>query len=719
MSTYLLEIGTEELPAGYINEAQERLKELMSEALKTANLDFASLSCLSTPRRLALTVTGLPELQSTTTKKVKGPPAEASFNADGTAKPAAAGFASKHGLTVAELDREQQGATTYLIANVTTKGKAAAEVLSEIVPKVIAQLSGERMMRWGSSDFKFSRPIRWLVSLMDEKVVAISVEGIEAGRQSWGHRILSPKPVTIGSPESYAEDLHRANVLVNPEERRQIIIKQVTELAASLGGRPRQLSGPLLDEVVNITEWPKAIVGDFASEYLDLPDALIETVMVHHQKYFPVERELDGNGTQKALSNNRLLPNFIAVSNNDRAEASAHIKQGNERVLRARLADGRFFYFDDQKVKLTERRHALSQLSFQQGLGSYLDKVERMVQAANKLSATLQLDSKLKICLERTLELCKCDLVSNLVRELPELQGYVGAWYAEREGEPPAVVAAIPSHYQPRSTEDQIPADDVGQFAALIDKTDNLVGLFALGKKPSGSSDPFALRRQGQGLIDILMNGLKNQRVDLTALVADLLKLYQPWLDQAKKRLGTEATQTELAEFLLVRVRANLSALVSRKEVVEAVLANRDALKDLPDLIVRSQIMDKLAQSEPGIELIRAGVRIGNILKEDIDDHVDSSLFSEEAESELWRLFNENLGQATLPTAGCRWTDKDYEHLIEKLRPLAKPVDTYFEKVMVNDPDAAKRKNRHAMLSKINRHFKAIADFPKLQPLIP
>src|ERR1700733_3642481 len=406
MSTYLLEIGTEELPAGYINEAQERLKELTSEALKTANLVFDTVSCLSTPRRLALTVTGLSALQSTTTKRVKGPPAEASFNADGTAKPAASGFAAKHGLTVAQLEREQQGATVYLIANVTTEGKPAAAVLSEIVPKVIAQLSGERMMRWGSSEFKFSRPIRWLVSLLDEKVVAISVEGIEAGRQSWGHRILSPKPVTIGSPASYADDLHKARVLVNPEDRRQIIVKQVTDLAASLGGRPRQLSGPLLDEVVNITEWPKAIVGNFASEYLDLPDALIETVMVHHQKYFPVEREAAGNGNSQTLNNHRLLPNFIAVSNNDRDEASAHIKQGNERVLRARLADGRFFYFDDQKIKLSERRNALSQLSFQQGLGSYLDKVERMVQAGNQLSHRLQLDSKLKICLERTLALC-------------------------------------------------------------------------------------------------------------------------------------------------------------------------------------------------------------------------------------------------------------------------------------------------------------------------
>ncbi len=717
MSTYLLEIGTEELPAGYILEAQAAIKALTAEALKNAHLDFETITCLSTPRRLALLVSGLASKQETTTKKVKGPPVLSSFNEDGSAKPSASGFAAKHGLTVAQLATENQGGTEYLVANVVTEGKPVASVLADLIPSVISQLSGERMMRWGSSDFKFSRPIRWLVSLLDSEVIPFTINGVVADRKSFGHRILSPGAISIKSPAVYVDELKKASVLVDPKARQKIIETEVNELARQAGGRARFLSPPLLDEVVNITEWPKAIVGDFAEEYLDLPGTLIETIMVHHQKYFPVEKSTSGESLNKGLTTSRLLPNFIAVANNGSPSAANKIKQGNERVLRARLADGRFFYFDDQKLKLSERKNALAQLTFQEGLGSYLDKIDRLVKAINKLSAELNLDAGLTKCLVQVVTLCKCDLVTNLVRELPELQGHVGAWYAEREGESPDVVRAIASHYAPRFNDDPIPADTAGQFAALIDKTDNLVGLFAIGKKPSGSSDPFALRRQAQGLIDILMTGLSAYTIDLVAVIEELIVLYQPWLAKSKKALTPESIRSEVCDFLMVRVRGNLAAIANKKEVVDAVASTTMVLRNIPDAVKRVQTINELVKSEKGIELIRAGVRIGNILKEEIADPVNETLFSQEEEKQLWQAFRQNFAQ--LPKNGDQGDDRAYSFLIDRLQHLAKPIDNFFDNVMVNDQDIAKRKNRHALLGTINKQFQTIADFPKLQPLIP
>jgi glycyl-tRNA synthetase beta chain len=353
MPNYLLEIGTEELPAGFIPEAQTRLEQLMSEGLKSKNLPFQSMKTMSTPRRLTILVNDLALNQTTTKTKVKGPPVDKCFDGSGAATQAASGFAKRNNLSVDQLDREEIGGITYVIANVTSEGKPAQEVLAEIVPKIIMQLSGERLMRWGSSELKFSRPIRWIVSLLDDKVVPFQLDKLTAGRLSMGHRILAPGTVEIGKPDEYVDKLKAAKVLVEPAARQALIEQQVAQLAEKLNGKARQLSGPLLEEVVHITEWPRAVLGDFAHEYLDLPDTLIETIMVHHQRYFPVEKiQTDSNGDKNSILKKSLLPHFITIANNDLEEAQKEIKQGNERVLKARLADGRFFYFDDQKTKL-------------------------------------------------------------------------------------------------------------------------------------------------------------------------------------------------------------------------------------------------------------------------------------------------------------------------------------------------------------------------------
>jgi glycyl-tRNA synthetase beta chain len=714
MPDYLLEVGTEELPADLVPAAQEQLKTLLSDGLREANVKFGEITTLGTPRRLTCVVHGLAAVQDTVEKKVAGPAVKSSFDPSGKALQPAEKFAEKHGLKVEQLSREDFSGTEKLVANLTIKGKPVAEVLKEVVPAAILQLSAERPMRWGSFDLKFSRPIRWIVSILDSEEVPVALEVVKSGRKTFGNRVLNPGTIDVAAPGKYVETLRAARVLADPSEREEVIKKQVQEIAAKVSGKPRHLGGALLEEVVNITEWPHAVLGEFEKEYLDLPDKLIETIMIHHQRYFPLER-LDAGDSKK-----RLLPYFVTIANNDRKEAEATIKQGNERVIRARLADGRFFYFDDQKAKLTDRKAELDKLTFQEGLGSYQAKTERLVSAARILIDSLNLDARTKICLEQTMELCKLDLVSNLVRELPELQGYVGSWYAEKEGQPPDVVTAIASHYSPRSQNDDIPQDTVGQFAAVLDKLDHVVGLFALGRRPTGSSDPYGLRRQAQGIIDIVFDGLKNFSVNLTALIELFLALVQPSLEK-KKGFDADKTIADVKDFLLQRVRTKLQEKGYRREIIDAVMGTFDPLENIQNLVVRCDAVQKQVSTPEGVDAVRAGVRIGNILNETSPGSVDAKLFEIDAEKDLWEAFQTKVSSVWEKDGHFKdpSTPEDYERMLDLLKALVKPVDAFFEKVMVNDPDVAKKNNRHGMLRLIYQYYAAVADYPKLQPLLP
>ncbi len=721
MANYLLEIGTEELPADHVGEALERLETLLGDALRQANLSFQGIKTYGTPRRLAVIVTGLPDKQETVHKKVKGPPVKSALDASGKPLPPAQGFAAKQGLKVEDLSQEEIGGVTYLMANVTIAGQSSSNVIAEIIPAIIGQLSGERLMRWSDLEFKFSRPIRWIVSLMDKSIVPFSLANLTAGRNSFGHRILAPGTIEITSPETYIEQLKTKKVLVDKEDRQKVVAEQVVARCKELKGQPRQLKGSLLSEVTNITEWPAAVIGSFAEEYLDLPDTLIETIMVHHQRYFPVE---DTNG--------KLLPNFISIANNDLKEAEPQIRAGNERVLRARLADGRFFYFDDQKVKLSDHKKDLGQLTFHEGLGTYLDKQQRLVDAAKLLGNDISLSSEQKICLERTMELLKLDLVTSLVRELPELQGFVGSWYALKQSEPPQVAAAIASHYAPRSTDDNIPADVVGRLSAVLDKLDNLTGVFLLGKRPTGSSDPYILRRQAQGLIDILVEE-KQYRINTTKLMDWLSTQFYPYLEERAARRNKDAKGAkpdvqaqidkdlrDLREFLLLRLKTKLIDNGFKKETIEAVMSSGDPLADVTDVIERLSCLEEVMGENGGIEVVRAGVRVGNIISADSPEIVNEGLFGEESEKALWQSFNKEVvsvwgNGATLKKPASK---DEYRQLMKLLSKIAQPIDRLFDEVLVNDPDKAKRDNRHALLKNVDRYFKTVADFPKLQPLL-
>jgi glycyl-tRNA synthetase beta chain len=710
MPTYLLEIGTEELPADHVPEAQERLKSLISDKLSQENVPFESIKTYGTPRRLSCIVSGIASMQSTVQKKVKGPAIKASFDADGKPQVAAVKFAEKHGLKVEELEREDD----KLVANLTIEGKPSSGVLQEIVPQAIMALSGERLMRWGDSELKFSRPIRWIVSILDKDELPVQLDGIKSGRDTFGNRVLAPEKLSITDPNQYVDSLRKAKVLVDPAERRQLIEKQVREAAEKLAGKPRQLSGSLLDEVTNILEWPCAVVGEYGEEYLELPDTLIETVMVHHQRYFPVEKAESTGVAQK------LLPYFITVANNDRKEAHDFIKKGNERVIKARLADGRFFFFDDQKKKLLDRKSDLDELTFQEGLGSFLKKTERLCLAAKHLTSALMLEPKYFVCIERSLMLCKLDLVSNLVRELPELQGHVGAWYAAREGETLEVVEAISSHYKPRHPEDSIPPDTVGRFAAFLDKLDTLVGLFALGRRPSGSSDPYALRRQCYGMIDILMEGLNDYHINVSEMMAFFMDQIRPMLVN-KKNFDAAKALTDLSEFLVQRIRTKLLDAGIHREVIEAVCSSGKVLSDIPDAVTRCRALEDLIKADPQLALIRAGVRVGKILSDDDKElKMNPSLFESDAEKDLYNTFVDKV-QSKWPESKFlhALTADDYKELVSLLPTLERPIQAFFDNVLVEDPDKAKRDNRHSLLHAIYKYFSAIGDFRYLKPLLP
>lgn len=709
MAQYLLEIGTEELPADFVPEAQNRLEQLMAQCLRDNNIGFAEITGYSTPRRLACIVKDIALKQDTVTKKVKGPPVKSAFDPSGKPLPSASGFAQKNGLTVETLQREEIAGVTYLIANLTIEGRPTKEVLAEVVPNMVLQVSGERLMRWGSGDFKFSRPIRWIVSLIDNDEAPVQIEDLRSSRYSRGHRILGHNKVEIKNADCYKQALKEACVLVDPSDRLKAIQEQVQSLAKEVGGSARQLKGGLIQEVVNITEWPSAVRGNFADEYLELPDLLIETVMVHHQRYFPIER---------AQNSAQLLPHFVSVANNDSKSAGDNIRQGNERVLRARLADGRFFYFDDQKQSLSERVKALSELTFQEGLGSYSDKQERLEFLAQSLAKALGLDSKTAVCLEQAVKLCKLDLVTALVRELPELQGFVGSWYAKKEGQPPDVVTAIASHYQPRFADDDIPSDIVGRFASLLDKLDTLTGVYLLGKRATGSSDPYMVRRLSLGFVDVLIDGLKDYPINLTQLMTQSAKSYAQVkglkLDEQEKNLN------DLRGLLLSRISTKLEAQGFGREIIASVLGSKDPLANVPDTLLRVSLMQEFLKTDSGIKIARAGVRLGNILKSASSQKFDAALLKEDAEKNLFQVFESEV-ESPWNKFGidCPKTEANYKQLWSLLIKITQPIDDLFDKVMINDPDKAIAANRQALLQLIYGYFLCFADFPALQAVLP
>jgi glycyl-tRNA synthetase beta chain len=711
MATFLLEVGTEELPADFIDEALEQWRSRIPLSLKDHHLNPEEVEFFGTPRRLAVLIWGLPLRQPDQEEEIKGPPAQAAFKAGQPTK-AAEGFAQKQGVDVSSLDIRTTEKGDFVFARKTIVGRPIVEILTQLVPTWITGLEGRRFMRWADGDLRFPRPIRWLVTLLDSEVLPVELvngsQNCTSDRQSWGHRVLHPEPITITHAEEYVRLLDTASVLVDVEKRQTLIQQQIQEAASQIGGVV-VVNPDLLREVTNLVEFPTAVVGKFDSDFLELPSEVITTEMESHQRYFPV---------LKGAESTELLPYFITISNGD-PEKSDIIATGNERVIRARLADGKFFFDADRAHPLESYLPRLETVTFQADLGSIRAKVDRICRVANQIAD--QLAFKHRSDIQRAALLCKADLVTQMVGEFPELQGVMGEKYARTSGESEAVATAIFEHYLPRGATDKLPKTLAGQVVGLSDRIDTLVSIFGLGMVPSGSSDPFALRRAANAVVNITWAANLPLNLDqlLAQVTADFAKEFAAVMKPSLAEL-----QRQLQDFFLQRIRTLLQEdRQVNYDLVNAVLGENDpeyserALKDLLDVRDRALFLQSI-RNDGSLDTIYETVNRSSRLaaQGDLATHplnpiplVQPSLFKQPSEQAFYEAL-----VSLVPQTEAAQTQRDYRTLVKALAKIAPTVSSFFDgpqSVLVMDPDLDVRRNRLNLLGLLRNHARVLADF--------
>ncbi|MDD3653400.1 MAG: glycine--tRNA ligase subunit beta [Desulfotomaculaceae bacterium] len=686
---FLLEIGVEEMPARFLDPALVELKELAMAALKEQRLKFKRAQTYGTPRRLILFVEELAEIQTPLETVTKGPAVKAAYKQDGTPTKAAEGFARSQGVPVDSLLQRPVGQVDYVFAVKREAGRPAPEVLSLLAPALIARLHFPRPMRWGDLETRFARPIRWIVALFGSEIVKFNYAGLQAGRTTAGHRFLCKEPIELYTPVEYFEKMRQAFVMVDPRERRESILRQVQELAESVGGTIEQ-DEDLLNEVNNLVEYPTALIGDFSQVYLKLPKEVLVTLMREHQRYFPVN---DPDGS--------LVPNFIAVRNGG-AEHIEIVRTGNEKVLRARLADADFFFKEDLKSPLVEKVPSLKKVVFQESLGSVYDKVVRVSELTEYLAGVLGASEQEKKCALRAAYLAKADLVTSMVYEFPELQGIMGREYAERSGEEHGVAKAIFEHYLPRFAGDDLPDTVAGRMLSIADKMDNILGCFAIGIQPSGSQDPYALRRQALGITNILLAG--GIQLSLEKVIASAYRCYE---GKVSLKLSLKRVTKEVVEFFKHRLRGILEERGFHYDTVEAVLAS--GCDDFNDVYLRVQALASF-RAEPAFnDLLTAFIRANNLSKKAATSYVDPKRLSDPAEK---RLFN--CLCAVREKVETYRISQNYRSLLAAVATLQEPLDQFFNAVMVMVDDQYVRENRLALLLSLAVMVKQVADLSRI-----
>jgi len=711
MPDFLLEIGCEEIPARMIDAASRELRERLNTLLQRERLQPAgAISHLDTPRRLAVLASGIPASQPDITEQVNGPSAQIAYK-DGQPTPAAHSFAKKVGVDVGKLENVSTPKGEYLAATVTRKGRNAAEILAETLPKEISALYWPKNMYWRRRGEMFVRPVRWLVAMLDEQVVPLELFGLRAGKTSRGHRILFGKAgsgsVAISKPSAYVDALRGAKVL-GATEREQVIRKALDSATrAILGARWRE-DKPLVSTVVNLTEFPSVILGRFDPEFLDLPEEVLVTVMRDHQKYFAIE---DANG--------KLLPHFLAVLNTA-GDSDGLIRHGNERVLRARFNDARFFWQTDQKQTLRQRVELLRNVTFQKDLGSYYDKTLRVQRMASWLAETVKQNGMAVRpgVVHKAALLAKTDLTTELVKEFTELQGIVGGLYSrvqqlDEDMKPDVqleVSRAIYDHYKPESMDDSAPATIEGAVLSIADKSDSIAGMFALGLIPSGSKDPFALRRQANGIVKTIAEHKLPFR--LSELMADARTGYQG--SEAEKKFSNAAYAESVRSFFRERLEFYLKdARGYTYDVVSAVLAVDS--DDVVDAATRAEAVSKVRGSADFESISAAFKRMKNILRQASEKtkviamRVDSSGLQEESEKALAALIPQTVASVAKLRAA-----HDYEGALLEIAKLRPAIDKFFDNVMVMVDDDNLRANRLALLQTVVKQFSTIADFSEI-----
>ncbi len=680
----LFELGTEELPAGDIEQLVTALSAGIANGLTEQGLPFTDARCFSTPRRLAVLISDVtlkgPDIERT----VVGPPVSAARNEEGGWTKAAEGFARKQGITLdALLIKEEQG-VERIVANIAQIGVEAASVIPEIVSAAVNALPVSKRMRWGRTRYDFLRPVQWLVLLLGKATLPLELFGRHSGRESRGHRFHANHAVSFAEPSDYKAALHQAKVIVDVDERRARVAEQVSQLQGT--GEQVALSKELLNEVTGLVEWPVALRGSFDKSFLDVPAQALISAMKTHQKYFHITDQKTG----------ALLPAFITVANIESQQPSEVIA-GNERVIRPRLSDAAFFFANDKQSTLSSRQERLSSVIFQRELGSLLDKTHRMETLAAALANATNADPGITA---RAAALAKCDLVSEMVLEFPELQGIAGAHYARHDGEPDRVANAIEAHYYPRFAGDALPATPEATAVALADRLDTLVGIFGIGQPPTGSKDPFGLRRAALAIIRMLIE------CDHPIALDNLL---ESACAHHKAALAPD-TADQVLQYLLERLDNWYESQSIHVDVVRAVLAVET--RQLHDIDLRIKALAAFAETDTAQQLAAANKRVANILAKSDEQDIappDSSLFQEPAEHALLNAVTQ-AGQALTPLIA----ERDYRAALEQLATLRAPVDDFFESVMVNAENPAERVNRLRLLGTLRSSFTQLADLALL-----
>ena len=685
--TLLYEIGTEEVPSAPLYGAVEQLRTKGPEALRAARLAFTDVSVMATPRRLALIVNGLAEEQPDLEEKVRGPSVTHAFDANGEPTRAATGFATSRGVAVEDLVREAEGDQEYVYALVREDGRTAAEVLPDVLSELTASLDWPKSMRWDGGGERFSRPIRWLTCVFGADVIPVEYAGLTASDRSMGHRFLSDGSVEVPVADEYSRAMERANVLVDLGER-TILVRESVEAAAEKADATAVIQDKTFREVVNLVEWPTAALGTFDREFLRVPREVLQSAMESHQRYFPVENE-DGE----------LLPHFVVVHNGP-PELTDSIVEGHERVIRARLADAAFFFDEDLKVSLEEHVHRLETIVFQERLGTVAQRVDRVEALTQAIATQVGAEPDDAAWASRAAHLSKADLVTNMVVEFPTLQGVMGRHYALAGDEAPEVADAILEHYRPRFAGDDLPASTPGALVSLADKLDTIVGIFGVGMPPTGSADPYALRRAALGVLGIIIDS--DVQLGLDDAIASALF----GLDDVLPDLDKESVGSQVKEFILGRMETVLKERGHAYDTVAAVLAV--AADDPADATARADALTALRADEALEDLWVAYSRAKNLSDPALGTATDVSFMVEEE-----RALEEALASAEV-TAGKAMDSAEYESALETLSALRAPIDVFFDEVLVMDEEPALRENRLRLLNRFVALFSRYADFSKL-----
>ena len=657
----LFEIGAEEIPAGFMPNILGQLKTLAETKLNDAHLPFESIATYGTPRRLALIVKGLADTSAEISERHKGPSASIAYDADGNPTKAAIGFARGKGLDVSDLVVEDG----YIYAETKTAGVPAKDIVTDMLPQLITGLNFPKSMHWGNLDAKFVRPVRWLVALLDEEVIPVEFATVKSGNVTRGHRFLGADEITIKNAASYVDTLKENFVMVDQDARRELISKQLHDIAASKNASI-VWDDDLLEEINYLVEWPTALCGGFEESYLALPDAAIITPMKDHQRYFPL---VDQDG--------KLLPMFLTVRNG--SDHSIEVVQaGNERVLRARLDDAKFFFNEDRKKPLIDRQDGLTKIVFQEGLGNLADKTERLLTLGRVFSEECELHEDARVVLERATELAKTDLTTGMVTEFTELQGVMGKEYALLDGESPEVAEAIFEQYLPRFAGDVLPQTEAGKVLSIIDKIDNIVATFSRGLIPTGSQDPYALRRQTIGILNILLNSEWN--ISLRPIIVESMNLLNVPTDKQDELLG------QVEEFITLRLKNIFLDREVPHHVIDLLLSNNELSVADAEGLVKALLANRIDEN---VELVQAFTRMYNLVKDVTYTSVDESLLKEDAERALYEMATK-ASEASIDA----WDKNDYDAVVAVPATLVPAINKFFEDVMVMDKDEAIKANR-------------------------